>query len=141
VSRRTRARRLALQGLCCLDVQGADARDAVEQFIADSREPPDTVARARELLWSAFEDRAACDALLSRHARQWGLARLALVDRNILRLAAHELRSSSAPYKVVITEALALAKEFSSAQSPRFINGILDAAARELRGEGAGETP
>jgi N utilization substance protein B len=56
-----------------------------------------------------------------------------MVDRNILRLGVYELRKGSAPFKVVISEALRLAREFSSAESPRFINGVLDAVAKELQ--------
>ena len=55
------------------------------------------------------------------------------MDRNILRLATYELRFDKAPPKVVITEALRLAREFSTAESPRFVNGILDAVVRELQ--------
>lgn len=130
---RHRARRLALQGLCCLDAQGAKGAPLVHEFIADSKELPETLQTARGLLDEAYADRQACDGLLARHARHWDLSRLAMVDRNILRLAAHELRFDKAPPKVVITEAMRLAREFSSAESPRFINGVLDAVAREVR--------
>lgn len=134
-SKRRRGRRLALQALCCLDVQGEDARPSVGQFIAESKEEPGTLDLARELLELALRDRPACDEVLARHARHWDLTRLALVDRNILRLATAEMRADRAPGRVVITEAIALAREFSTAESPRFINGVLDAVARELRGQ------
>ena len=133
-----RARRLALQGLCCLDIQGDKVRDLIEEFLGDSREAAQTTATARDMLTAAWADRADCDVLLARHARHWDLARLALVDRNILRLAACELRTRNTPHKVVITEALKLAQEFSSAESPRFINGVLDAVAKEI-GRDAGD--
>jgi len=135
-----RARRLALQGLCCLDAQGPGGVELVHEFVADSREPPETLRAARGLLDEAHADWPACDGILVRHARHWDLSRLALVDRNILRLAAHELRFAKAPPKVVITEAIRLAREFSTAESPRFINGVLDAVAREiLAADGADE--
>jgi N utilization substance protein B len=127
-----RARRLALQGLCCLDAQGPGGAELVHEFVADSREPAETLRAARSLLDAAYADWAACDGILVRHARHWDLSRLALVDRNILRLATHELRFAKAPPKVVITEAIRLAREFSTAESPRFINGVLDAVAKEL---------
>ena len=130
---RHRARRLALQCLCCLDAQGPEARELLVAFIDDSRESPEALAGARRLMDEAHADWAACDEILARHARHWELPRLALVDRNILRLAAHELRYGKAPPKVVITEAIRLAREFSTADSPRFINGVLDAVAREVR--------
>ena len=132
MNRRHRARRLALQALSCLDVQGTKAREGVLEFIDESRDPPEVRQTARGMLDAALADRDACDALVASHARHWGLDRLALVDRNILRLAVSELRGGSTPRKVVITEALQLAKEFSTAESPRFINGVLDAIAKDL---------
>lgn len=127
-----RARRLALQGLCCLDVQGGEGMDLALAFVDDSREAAETIDGARQLLTAGFDARRACDDLLARHARNWDLERLALVDRNILRLACHELIGGRVPARVVIAEALKLAQEFSSAQAPRFINGVLDAVAKEL---------
>jgi len=138
VSQNHRARRLALQGLCCLDVQGAGAMDLAVDFVRDSRETIRTVEMACVLLRETFADFEACDVLLARHARHWNLGRLAMVDRNILRLATHELRTQRAPKKVVITEAIKLAREFSTAESPRFINGVLDAVANEITGDARG---
>ncbi|MBN1554566.1 MAG: transcription antitermination factor NusB [Phycisphaerae bacterium] len=130
-----RSRRLALQGLCCIDAQGTSAWALVEDFIRDSREGNMIVDGALKMLRLAFDDRTASDELLSRHARRWELPRLALVDRNILRLAVHELRAGQTPPKVAISEALRLAREFSTAESPRFVNGVLDAVAKELHGQ------
>ena len=145
MNKRHRARRLALQGLCSLDVQGKAAIDLVLQFVADSDEPIPTLAEARSLLLDVYHSREECDGFLARHARQWELGRLALVDRNILRLATREMLTGQTPVKVVISEALRLAQEFSSAESPRFINGLLDAVAKEIQkgssGEPAAETP
>ena len=135
ISGRHKARRLALQGLCCLDVRGTAALEMVRGFLSDSREAGPTVDAANELLDGAMADRDQCDVLLGRHARHWDVGRLALVDRNILRLGAYELRQGRTPYKVVITEALRLAREDSTAESPPVINGVLDAAAKELLAE------
>lgn len=123
---------MALQGLCCLDVQGPGVRDLVEGFLDDSRERPDTVRAARQMLEGTLAGREECDRLLGRHARNWELARLALVDRNVLRLGCWELLAGRAPVQVVISEAVKLAGEFSTAESPRFVNGVLDAVARAL---------
>lgn len=110
----------------------------IELFLQDSRETPKTIETARHLAKETFGNREEIDGILARHARHWELARLALVDRNILRLATWELISGAAPYKVAITEALRLGQEFSTVESPRFLNGVLDAAAREL-GKDAGD--
>ncbi|MCD4823659.1 MAG: transcription antitermination factor NusB [Phycisphaerae bacterium] len=135
MSNRHRARRLALQGLCCIDSQGTGAWKLIEEFIRDSRENSMTVDSALKLLREAFDARPECDELLARHARRWELPRLALVDRNILRLAAYELKTNQTPFKVVISESLKLAREFSTSESPRFVNGVLDAIAREVSRE------
>jgi len=113
--------------------------EGVEHFIRDSREEPGVATDARKLLADTLEELESLDRLLARHARHWELGRLALVDRNILRLAAHELLTGQTPVKVVITEALRLAKEFSMAESPRFVNGVLDAVAREIQKDTARE--
>lgn len=113
----------------------------MEEFIWESDEPQDTRFDAKDMLRETLKDRAACDAMLVKHARHWDLSRLAMVDRNILRLAVQELRVGKTPFKVVISEALRLAQEFSTAESPRFINGVLDAIMRELQKEMGNELP
>ena len=127
-----RARRLALQGLCCLDVQGEGATEAVLAFLHESRERPDTAAAGERMLHSALACRGEADALLSGESRHWDVGRMALVDRNILRLAVCELLAGQTPKKVIISEALRLANEFGSAESSRFVNGVLDAAAHRI---------
>jgi N utilization substance protein B len=104
----------------------------VELFLDDSDETPEIISAAKKLLRAAFEQLTESDKLLARHARNWELDRLAMVDRNILRLSVEELLEGETPLKVVINEAIRLAKEFSTAESPRFINGVLDAIAREI---------
>jgi N utilization substance protein B len=126
---------LALHAVCCIDAQGPGAWSLVEVFIRDSRESSHIIDNAVTLLRKAFDDRPACDDLLRRHARRWELPRLALVDRNILRLATHEIRTGREDPKIIVAEALRLAREFSTAESPRFVNGVLDAVTKELRGE------
>ncbi len=132
MNRRHRARRLALQGLCCLDVQGGRVADLVAQFIDDSKEPAATLASAHKLLTAAVAQREESDGILARHAHHWDLSRLAMVDRNILRLAVAEMRGGQTPPKVALSEAIRLAQEFSSAESPRFVNGVLDAVMKEI---------
>ena len=121
-----------MQGLCCLDVQGAGALELVLEFIRQGREAPQTIAEAERMLLSAYAVRDRADALLAGQSTHWDVARMALVDRNVLRLAVWELMARHAPRKVVISEAVRLAKEFSTAESGRFINGVLDAASRRL---------
>ena len=76
----------------------------------------------------------------SKLSENWKFERLAAVDRNILRLAIYEIRFGTAPVKVVIDEALELAKKFSSEEAPGFLNGVLDAAYKTLEPKEKGAT-
>ena len=82
---------------------------------------------------SLFAQGPAADKLAEELAENWKLERLAAIDRSILRLAIYELRSETAPVNVVIDEALELAKKFSSAEAPAFLNGILGAALKQIK--------
>jgi N utilization substance protein B len=86
---------------------------------------------ANQLLEGAVARAVEIDKLVERHAKGWTLERMAAMDRAILRLAVGELRSTGTPPKVVINEAVELAKKFSSEDSAAFINGILDAILKE----------
>ena len=132
---------MALQGLCALDVQGEKALDLVMAFLQESRETASTLEEAQQMLKGAFLGREANDALLAGQSQHWNVSRMALVDRNILRLAVWELQSQHLSRKIVITEAIHLAKEFATAESPRFINGVLDAVAKKLAGPGEHAAP
>jgi N utilization substance protein B len=87
---------------------------------------------ASELFEGAQSQAEASDKLVSKLSQNWRFDRIAAVDRNILRLAIYELRAGTAPVKVVIDEAIELAKKFSSDESPAFLNGVLDAALKRL---------
>lgn len=130
---RSQARRLALQALYQVDVQGPEFLDhSLSDFIAESTNDP----KIREIAWfmakSTWIFHETADVTFGRLAKDWSVHRMATVDRNILRLAAWELLNYSAtPPKVVLDEAINLAKEFSTADSPAFINGLLDALLKE----------
>ena len=123
-----------MQALCCLDAQGDDAMDLALAFIRDGHDELDVLSLAREMTQQAWGYRDQADARLAERSERWDVHRMPVVDRSILRLAVWELGAQNAPAKVVINEALRLAKEFSTAQSPRFINGVLDAIAGDLGG-------
>jgi len=121
-----------MQGLCCLDVQGPEAAEQVAAFIRDSRDPPEAVALAQQMLNRAWAHREQSDTALGQQSEHWDVRRMPVVDRNILRLAAWELATGAAPPTVVINEAIRLGKEFSTAESPRFINGVLDGIVKQM---------
>ncbi len=88
-------------------------------------------SRALDLAEAALRERERFDAVLRDAAANWRLERLAVIDRNVLRLALAELEEGTVPAKVVIDEAIRLARWFGSARSPAFVNGILDRVAKE----------
>ena len=134
MDKRTRGRELAMQVLYQLDVQGGEVLGWAEQFFIENE--PDPEARALALEWTkgAWRDLEECDQLITEAALKWKLSRLSMVDKSILRLSVYQLRfCPDIPDKVVINEAVELAKKFSSSQAGRFVNGVLDAVARKLR--------
>jgi len=131
--KRTRSRELALQILYMADVQGAAALDQSEEFFREhGGGDVEVIEYARALVHGTWEKRGEIDAILGAAAQNWQLHRMALVDRNILRLASHELLyPGDVPAKVAINEAIEMGKRFSTQQSGSFINGILDRIRRE----------
>jgi N utilization substance protein B len=135
---RHRAREAALQMLYQWEV-GREAIDEVVEtywWIERPGERPLSPALRRfatDLAQGTVRDLAHIDPLIGENAEHWRPSRMAVVDRLILRLAVHEfLRARDIPKKVVINEALELARTFSSDESVGFVNGILDAIKREL---------
>ncbi len=130
----TRARALALQLLYAWDETGegrADPRAFWAAICAARGSRPQVEARALDLAEAALRERERFDAVLRDAAANWRLERLAVIDRNVLRLALAELEEGTVPAKVVIDEAIRLARWFGSARSPAFVNGILDRVAKE----------
>lgn len=129
---RRKAREFALQMLFEWDVTRQDTTRVERHFWKSARAADSTRRFANQIFEGAVAQANSTDQLIEQLAEHWDLDRIAGVDRSILRLAIHELRSGTAPQKVVINEALELAKKFSSAESPAFLNGILDAARKSL---------
>lgn len=133
----TKARKLALQLLYGWDLAGAPAaREAREaawgRVLTCAGAGPRIDERALALATLAADDVAALDAHIRRAADKWRFERLAVVDRNLLRLAVAELGAGSTPTRVVIDEAVRLARWFGGPKSPAFVNGVLDRIARDL---------
>lgn len=158
VSSRRRAREVALQVLYAIDLgegrgqpeaRAGDCPDAPE---ADAEAPaPSLPDRAFEAVSANFEmpeaardfalelvqqvqqHLAALDQTIGDHSANWRIDRMAVVDRNILRLGTYELTYTATPARVILNETVDLARRFSSDPSPAFVNGILDAVARGVR--------
>ncbi|MBN1363066.1 MAG: transcription antitermination factor NusB [Sedimentisphaerales bacterium] len=135
VDKRTKARELVMQALYQLDVQGPDL---LGRLMMDFLIPTESDDRTRLLAWEwtngAWEHVEQCDELIAASTIRWQFSRLSPVDRSILRLAVYQLtHCTDIPPKVVINEAIELAKKFSTEKSGPFVNGVLDAVLRKLR--------
>lgn len=134
MDRRTKARELAMQALCQLDVQGDSLLATLRPFFYENSDDPLTLQLAEKWTLGAWEYVRACDDLIAQAAMRWKLSRLSHVDRAILRLSVYQLKyCPDIPFKVVLNEAIEISKKYSTEQSPRFINGVLDAVLKTLK--------
>jgi len=120
-----------MQILFLWDTQDDADRALADQVVMDGADDPEVRAAALEMANKTWEQRKAIDERVERFAPQWPPRRQPGVDRNLIRLAVWEMTSTDTPPKVVIDEAIELAKHFSTEQSPAFVNGVLDAVLKE----------
>ena len=127
------ARECALQMLYEFDV-GKNSKDEILDSFWQMNDHPDKVGDfANYLFEGTLERLSEIDDVIQKHTKNWRLSRMAVVDRNILRLAVFEFLSGSrTPDTVVINEALEIARKFSTQESALFVNGILDSIKNEL---------
>ena len=123
-----------MQALYQLDVQGPDVLESLKQFFMEA--DTDDAVRSLASQWTlgTSQELDNCDELITAATIKWQLTRLSPVDRSILRLSVYHLKfRPDIPPKVVINEAIELAKKFSTDKSPGFVNGVLDAVLRRLQ--------
>ncbi|MBN1309013.1 MAG: transcription antitermination factor NusB [Chitinispirillaceae bacterium] len=133
---RHRSRILALQTLYACDVGTTpEWPEMLERIAGGSALPATVVAYARELCTERYRAAERVDELIRKRAANWDIKRMAAIDRNILRLAVTELcYFQQVPTKVVIDEAVELAKAFGSDDSGKFVNGVIDSIHKNLNG-------
>lgn len=133
MSSRRRSREVALQMLYGADVVDVPEHCDDDLFIENQKGVSETVREyAEEIVRGTIEKSAEIDAMVESYSDNWKVKRMPLVDRNILRLAVYELLyCPDTPFKVVIDEAIELAKRFGSDKAAPFINGVLDRVHRE----------
>ena len=134
---RRKARECALQMLFAADIGGAEQRaDALVRDYWEQLGEPDVDEGAREfatrLAAGALSHLPELDERIRSRAEHWRISRMAVVDRNILRMAVYEFLHEPTPRTVAINEALEIARRFSTYEATQFINGILDAIKRDL---------
>ena len=127
MKKRSRGREIALQALYQLDLCGEDQLDSIGEFLRQEESDREARAFAEKLLAGVHEHRGEIDKVIQGVAQNWDIARMAVIDRNVLRLGCYEmLHEPDVPTKVAINEAIELAKRYSTEQSGAFVNGILD---------------
>ncbi len=130
IETKTRAR--ALQLLYAWELRGEPIRVLAAGLSRLTGPEPSLLDRAEQLAEGVVADVESLDAEAARAAENWRMSRMAVVERNILRLAIHELRGGEVPPKLAIDEAVRLAHWFGGARAPGFVNGVLDGIARSL---------
>src|SRR5229473_1289688 len=132
---RRKARECALQMLFAADASGTRGDELVRTFwseLADGELEPGAQEFATRLALGTLANLAEVDERIRSRAEHWRITRMALVDRNVLRLAVYEFLKEPTPHTVTINEALEIARRFSTYEATQFINGILDAIKRDL---------
>ncbi len=141
---RTKARGLALQVLYEIDLTGHSPVEALQERLEDKALEDGMAEFARQIIMGVIPITDKLDNLIAQHAPEWPMDQVAVIDRNILRIALWEFAvASCTPVKVAINEAIELSKLFGSDSTPRFINGVLGSlAARqaEIQQEFASQT-
>jgi N utilization substance protein B len=137
---RRRAREAALQILYLWEIGKLPPEHAVDVYFAEHE--PDATEEIRlfaaTIALGTIDDLEAIDVLIDRHTANWRVARLAVIDRLILRLATWELRHErETPPAVVLNEALELARRFSADEAVAFVNGVLDGIRKSLEAPGS----
>jgi len=129
------SRELVIQFLYLTEMNEGDIASQLEAFWESNPNKDEGIQSFTEdILNNIFEHKKEIDAQLEKYSDNWTLSRMTVIDRNLLRMAASELMySKTVPPKVVIDEAVEIAKRFGTADSPNFINGILDRILKELK--------
>ena len=133
---RQKSREFALQMLFQWEIGKQEPSRIEDGFWKNVSAQKSTREFADQLFENAASRAAELDPIIASHAEHWRVERMAAIDRAILRLALAEIRTMSTPAKVVINEAVELAKKFSSEEASAFVNGILDAAVKSTKASG-----
>jgi len=124
---RSKAREIALCLLYQIEISKADFHQVISQYLETNPQKPEAIDFFSLLIEGVSENIQSLDALIKKYVKNWEIERMAVVDRNVLRIACYEfLFLEDVPPKVSINEAIELAKRFGDVDSPRFVNGILD---------------
>lgn len=132
-SKRRQARILAMQALCQWDVQGESSAAMLQAFFAEQHAGGGITGYATELVEAYWQRKGEIDRAITDSAHRWTLERMSPPERNIMRVAVTEWMTGTVPPKVALSEAIEIGKEYGGAESPQFINGVLDDVYQRLR--------
>jgi len=124
---RSKARAIALSLLYQIEITKSDFHQTLRNYLENYPQKQEVIDFASLLVEGVVKNFSSINSLIKKHAKNWEITRMAVVDRNILRIGCFELLFlKDIPPKVAINEAIELAKRFGDINSPRFVNGILD---------------
>lgn len=131
--KRTRAREFALKALYQIEMTKDNCPDSLDIFWSDHKAEEDVKEFATGLISGTMDNLKKIDEVISKHASNWDISRMAKVDRNIMRIAAYELLfREDIPPRVSINEAVDIAKKYGDMESGKFVNGVLDSIKGEI---------
>ncbi len=132
---RRKSRELGVQILYQIEMKDSEPKEVLALYWRRGEEESEEVRQfATELVEGTFRNQKEINQIIERHSQHWKLSRMAVVDRNILRLGVYELLYlHDIPTSVILNEAIEIAKKFSTEDSSAFINGVLDNIAKEVR--------
>jgi N utilization substance protein B len=134
MSNRRLSRELVIQFLYLSEMNEGEIESQLKSFWENNSCQEDVQSFTEDILNDIFDHKKEIDAKLEKYSDNWTLSRMAVIDRNLLRMAAAELMySKTVPPKVAIDEAVEIAKKYGTEDSPNFINGVLDRILKELK--------
>jgi N utilization substance protein B len=136
MSTRRRAREVVLQLLYEEELHPLRDQQIAEEFLAKRLLHSNSLVEFARQLWEGVrENRADLDARIGKHSANWSLKRMAIIDRNVLRMATYEMLYGKVPGRVAINEAIEIARRYGNHNSGQFVNGILDRVLKENSAE------
>ncbi len=134
MGQRRKARELVIKALYCWEIRGSKPEEVYNDLLSGSELDPPSKLFSADLFKKTVQNQKEIDELIRKNVQHWDFSRIAVVDKNILRMGICELLYlDDIPVKVSIDEAIELAKKYSSEDSGSFVNGVLDAIAKKIK--------
>lgn len=122
-----------MQALCQWEIQRDESSPTLADFLAGQEASPETTVYASKLVQEFWRQGKEIDERIASASVKWDLARISPVERNVMRVAIAEFLGGKVPAAVALNEAIEIGREYGGAESPRFINGVLDAVFKSMQ--------